>query len=163
MKILGESVKRVSRVFNMIGGVFLIAMILLTCANILCRALWVPIPGTFELLGFFGALTASLALGHTHILRGHIAVDILTRTYPSNTRRIVRVVNRLLFFLLFAIACGELWAKALTLMRTGEVTETLNVGYHPFVFGVSAGCGLLAAVFFAELIAVLIPRKEIPS
>jgi TRAP-type C4-dicarboxylate transport system permease small subunit len=160
MKLISESINTLSKAVNFLGGVFLIAMILITCANIVSRIIWVPIPGTFELLGFFGALTTAFALGYTQLMRGHIAVDILTRNYPGITKKAVRIINNILFFVVFAVAGKELWLKALTLMRSGEITETLRMSYHPFVFGVSVGCGLLALVFMADLLAALIPVKE---
>ena len=72
-----EVFERITHVLNKIliwgAGSFLGAMILLTCANIFLRLVWVPVRGAFELMGFFGAIVTSFALGYTQIKRGHIA------------------------------------------------------------------------------------------
>ncbi|RPJ16478.1 MAG: TRAP transporter small permease subunit, partial [Desulfobacteraceae bacterium] len=65
---------------NFIGGIFLVAMIILTCGNIFFRIVWVPIPGTYELMGLFGAIVTAFALGQTQSRRGHVAVDVLVNT-----------------------------------------------------------------------------------
>ena len=69
---------RISHLLNQvlisIAGIFLIAMIILTCANVFLRLVWIPVSGTFELMGYFGAVLTALALGYTQIKKGHIAI-----------------------------------------------------------------------------------------
>ncbi|MBW1713476.1 MAG: TRAP transporter small permease subunit, partial [Deltaproteobacteria bacterium] len=79
-----------NRLLVWVGGVFLVAMVVLTCANIFLRLVWLPLRGTFELMGFFGAVVAAFALGFTQIRRGHIAVDVLVDTFSTKTKRLVR-------------------------------------------------------------------------
>ena len=61
--------ERLTRLLNrllvFVGGSFLVGMILLTCANIASRTVWQPIRGTFELMGYFGAVVTALALAYT--------------------------------------------------------------------------------------------------
>ena len=83
MKRLEKFTTGLNRLLILVGGLFLVAMVILTCGNILLRIVWAPIPGTFELMGFFGALVAALALGYTQIKRGHIAVDVLIMTFSK--------------------------------------------------------------------------------
>ena len=142
-----------------VGGAFLAAMVLLTCGNILLRIVWVPIPGTFELMGFFGAVTAAFALGYTQLRRGHIAVDVLIGRFSRRTRRALDAVNSLVCMIFFAVVAWQIGLKATVLMRSGEVTETLRVAYHPFTYGVAVGCGALALVFFADLVRAIRPGE----
>ena len=142
-----------------VGGAFLAAMVLLTCGNILLRIVWVPIPGTFELMGFFGAVTAAFALGYTQLRRGHIAVDVLIGRFSRGTRRALDAVNSLVCMIFFAVVAWQIGLKATVLMRSGEVTETLRVAYHPFTYGVAVGCGALALVFFADLVRAIRPGE----
>jgi len=55
MNLLDKLTLKLNRILITIAGCFLIGMILLTCANIFLRIVWVPVRGTFELMGFFGA------------------------------------------------------------------------------------------------------------
>lgn len=136
------------------GGVFLVAMMGLTCGNILLRLVWVPIRGTFELMGFFGAVVAAFALGYTQMRRGHIAVDILVNTFSSRTRRVLAAINNTLCALFFAVVAWQLLEKGHVLRRTDEVTETLRIIYYPFTYGVAIGFAFLALVCALALLGI---------
>ncbi len=63
MEFLEKISRILNRTFMLIAGLFMAAMILITCANIFFRIVWVPIKGTFELMGFFGAVATAFVLG----------------------------------------------------------------------------------------------------
>lgn len=140
------------------GGVFLVAMILLTCGNIFLRIVWLPIRGTFELMGFFGAIVTSFALGYTQMKRGHISVDVLFRRFSRRTARVLDSLNHLLCAGFFGIVAWQLWEKARTLSQTGEVSETLRIAYHPFTYGTAVGCGFLGLILIGRLPALFLPK-----
>lgn len=149
-----------NRLLIWIGGGFLVAMILLTCTNILLRLVWVPVKGTFELMGFFGAITTAFALGYTQIKKGHISVDVLILSFSNKTRRILDVINSLICTVFFSFVAWQITKYAGILKATGEVTETLRFPYYPFTYAVAIGCGVLALVFLTEFVQSIIPRKE---
>ena len=160
MKRLEKFTERLNRLLVLIGGFFLVAMVILTCGNILLRIIWVPIPGTFELMGFFGALVAALALGFTQIKRGHIAVDVLILTFSRKKRRFLNILNSLLGAVFIGLCAWQLIGTGATISRTGEVTETLRIIYHPFVYAVALGFAVLALVFVSDLLRALQGKKE---
>ncbi|MBW1646533.1 MAG: TRAP transporter small permease [Deltaproteobacteria bacterium] len=145
------------RVMVVIAGIFLLAMCLLTCANIVLRIVWVPVPGTYELMGYFGAVVAALSLGHTQMRRGHVAVDVLINRLSSRRQRFLKGFNGLACMLFFSLAAWQLMRKALVLRASGEVTETLRIIYYPFALAVALGCVLLALVLLADLVQALRP------
>ncbi len=149
-----------NRLLVWIGGGFLVAMILLTCSNIFLRLVWVPVKGTFELMGFFGAITTAFALGYTQIKRGHIAVDVLILSFSNKTRRVLDIINSLICMVFFSFVAWQITKYAGILRATGEVTETLRFPYYPFTYAVAAGCAVLALVFLTEFLKSLIPGKE---
>ena len=148
------------RLLTLIGGIFLVAMVLLTCANIFSRNIWVPIRGTFELMGYFGALVTAFALGGTQLKRGHIAVDVLIGKFSDKTQKLLQVVNNGVCALFFGIVALQITVKATNLWNTGEVTETLRIIYYPFTYAVAFGCFVLALLMLTDLIKSLIPQKE---
>jgi TRAP-type C4-dicarboxylate transport system permease small subunit len=79
-----------------IAGLFLLAMIAITGANIVIRLFWLPVRGTFELMGYFGAVVTAFALGYTQIKRGHIAVDIVVLRFSEKVQRLLHAVNHLI-------------------------------------------------------------------
>jgi TRAP-type C4-dicarboxylate transport system permease small subunit len=149
-----------NKVLTFLGGVFLVGMVLLTCANIISRLVWVPIIGTFEMMGFFGAIVTAFALGYTQIKRGHIAVDVLVNTFSEKVKKGLMMINNIICCLFFLIAAWQIAVKANTLMETGEVTETLQVIYYPFTYAVAFGCLVLSLTLLTELIQGFIPGKR---
>lgn len=150
--------------FIIIGGVFLVAMILLTCANIVLRTVWLPVQGTVELMGFFGAIVTACALGYTQMKRGHIAVDVLINTFSRSTRSVLRAINNVFCLLFFSLVAWQLLKKSEILRQSGEVTETLRIIYYPFVYVVAVGCVALAFVLSRELSQTIFSeKKQIPG
>jgi len=153
----------INRILNkllvFLGGLFLVCMIILTCANIISRLIWVPIIGTFELMGFFGAIVTAFALGYTQVKRGHIAVDVLVNTFPNHIKKIIQMISDLICCIFFLIAAWQLAIKATTLWETGEVTETLQVIYYPFTYAVAFGCLVLSLTLFTELIKSILNHQ----
>lgn len=142
------------------GGLFLIGMIFLTCANIFIRQFYVPIRGTFELMGFAGAIVTAFALGYTQFTKGHISVDILVNTYPKPLKKIISIINHGVCCIFFLIAFWHIGQKALILKNAGELSETLRIIYYPFTFAVAFGCFILAMSIFTDLLKAILPHKE---
>ncbi len=149
-----------NKILMWVGGGILAVMIILTCANIFCRVVWLPIRGTFELMGYMGAVVTAFALGYTQTKKGHIAVDILILGFSPKVRRVLDGINNLVCFLFFSVVSWQIARYATTLWRTGEVTETLRIIYYPFTYAVALGCAALALVFLTGLLKSLLEKEE---
>lgn len=160
MEMLDRISTFLNRLLLWVGGIFLVGMIILTCSNIIFRLAWVPIKGTFELMGYCGAIVTAFALGYTQIKRGHIAVDVLVNRFSDKARNIIHAINYTVCFLFFSVAAWQIAVKATTLMNTGEITETLRIIYYPFTYGVAFGCAVLSLVLFTELVRLFSAEKE---
>ncbi|MGD8992816.1 MAG: TRAP transporter small permease [Desulfobacterales bacterium] len=148
-----------NRIMIVLAGIFLAAMILMTCLNIFSRLFWSPIKGTYELMGYFGALVTALALGYTQLKKAHIAVDVLVSQFSQRRQLILQGFNCLICMVFFSIAGWQINKLARTLWQTGEVTETLRIIYYPFTYGVGIGCCLLALVLLIEFLKLVIGCK----
>jgi len=143
---------------TLIAGLFLVGMITITCANIIFRTAWLPIRGTFELMGYAGAIVTAFSLAYTQQKKGHIAVDVLVNGYRPRLKKLVDILNRLICLVFFSIAAWRIAAKAATLMRSGEVSETLQIIYYPFTCAVALGCLVLALTLLTEFIRAFSPQ-----
>jgi len=161
--ILTKIADTLNRILTFMAGLILIVMVLLTCANIVFRLFWVPISGTYELMGFSGAMLTAFALAYTQVKKGHIAVDVLVNVFQPKARWFLAAVNNGMCFVFFILAAWQLTIKANTLRTTGEVTETLRIIYYPFTYMVALGCGVLALVLLTDFLRQLIPMKETES
>ncbi len=159
MGVLEKIYRILNLVFIWSAGLCLAAMILMTCANIFLRVVWLPLKGTYELMGYFGALVTAFALGYTQMKKAHIAVDVLVMLFNPKVQLILQGVNCLICTIFFSLAGWQLSQYATTLWKTGEVTETLLIAYYPFAYGVAGGCLLLALVMLVEFLKLLFTRQ----
>jgi TRAP-type C4-dicarboxylate transport system permease small subunit len=142
--------------FNVMAALCVVTMMLLTCADVFLRLFRLPITGTYELVGFFGALFVSFSLAHTSLMKGHIAVDFFVQRLAPGVRDILMFVNDLIGAILFALISWQFTAYARSLKAAGEVSMTLQIPIYPIAWGLGFGCGLLFIVlFFRALNAVL--------
>jgi len=161
--LLTKITEKLNRILTFLAGLILIVMVLLTCANIVFRMVWVPVSGTYELMGFSGAVLTAFALAYTQIKKGHIAVDVLVNIFQPKTRWFLAAINNAMCCVFFILAAWQLTINANTLRTTGEVTETLRIIYYPFTYMVALGCGVLALVLLTDFLKQLIPGKETES
>jgi len=160
MDLLFGFARWANKALMLVAGCFLVAMIVLACANIFLRMVWLPISGTFELMGYFGAVVTAFALGYTQMSKGHIAVDIVLKAIPQKGQRYIQITNHIICMGFFGIVSWRIAGYAGTLWTTGEVTETLGIVYYPFVYCVALGCAVLALVFLADLVRLFQPARE---
>lgn len=159
MAVLEKISRILNQIFIWIAGMCLAAMILMTCANIFLRVVWVPLKGTYELMGYFGAIVTAFALGYTQMKKAHIAVDVLVSLFNPKAQLILQAIDCLICTIFFSIAGWQISQYATTLWKTGEVTETLLIAYYPFAYGVAAGCLLLALVMLVEFLELFFKRQ----
>jgi TRAP-type C4-dicarboxylate transport system permease small subunit len=160
MRILEKISNRLNRWFIWVGGASLLTMIGIACANMVMRPLGTPLKGTYELVGFTGALTIAFALGYAQITRAHIAVDILATRYSKRTLRVMNSISSLMGTIFFILVAWQVSTFATTIWKRGETSETLRIIYHPFIYAVALCCLLLAFVLFMDLLKSLSPEKE---
>lgn len=126
---------------------------------ICCCALWGPLKGAYELVGFFGALVVALPLGYAQITRSHISVDILATRYSKRTNRMMNAISSFLCMIFFILVAWQSATYATTIWKRGETSETLRIIYHPFVYLVSICCGLLALVLLIDFLKSFATEK----
>lgn len=161
MKLL-KALERINAIFEKIlvavAGILLVAMVAITCANIVLRWFWVPLRGTFELMGLMGAVVVAFALAYTQSRKEHISVDILVSTFPPGLRRFFTVINDLACICFSMVASWQVIKIANNLLTSGEVSETLRVIFYPFTYAVALGFIALSLVFFADICKFLLAK-----
>jgi TRAP-type C4-dicarboxylate transport system permease small subunit len=159
-----ERLQRLSRFLNrilaVVGGGVLLSMVALTCANIGARLIGAPIAGTFELMGYLGAVTVAFALGYTQSFRGHIAVDVVINRFPPAIRSSLDLINHFICCTFFVLVSWQIIQKASIIRRSGEVSETLLIVYYPFTYLVALGCGVLALGFLTDMATVVLKMER---
>jgi len=151
MDRLDKFIDRINYLCVRISGGALILMMLLGFGNVASRTFWRPIKGTFELIGFSGALCTALALGFAQMRKNHVGVDIITSQYSKRWQRLTAVVSYLITAPFFVIITWRVAAWGMMVRESGEVSETLQIAYYPVIFIAAAGFGFLTLVLFFDL------------
>ena len=138
--------------FNWIAAGAIVAMMLLTSADVILRLFRHPIPGTYEIVGLLGAIAISFSLAYTSVERGHIAVEFLFQKFPKKVRLFISAINDFLCLFLFGLLTWQTILLASDLKQSGEVSMTLEMPIYPYVFGISIGCGLLSLILLNDFL-----------
>ncbi len=146
---------RAGKAFNILACAAVIAMMLLSVADVALRMFGKPIPGTYELVGFLGTIVVSFALAFTSMEKGHIAVEILVERLPQRTQFAIETVTNFVSFLVFGLIAYQAFLYALDIKRSGEVSLTLQMPVYPFLFGMAVGFSLLCFLLIADFIKSL--------
>ena len=155
MSRLEKSVSSITRKFNWIAAAAVIAMMVLTCADVILRFFRHPIPGTYEMVGLLGTIVVSFSLAHTSVVRGHISVEFVIQKLPKRVQIVIDGINSLLGAALFGLITWQSLLYAQNLMHTGEVSMTLQMPIYPFVYGIAIGSGMLCLVLLIEFLQSL--------
>lgn len=146
-----KTVLSAADVFNWVAAGALVSMMVLTCCDVILRFFRHPIPGTYEIVGLLGTMVISFSLAYTTAQKGHIAVEFVVQRFTRKTQNIIDSTNDLLSLILFAIITWQSTLYGFDLKQSGEVSLTVQFPIHPFVFGISLGCGMVCLVLAMDL------------
>ncbi|WP_167527701.1 TRAP transporter small permease [Desulfosarcina alkanivorans] len=131
------------------GAVCLVAMTIMTCADVVGRYLGHPILGSVEIAGFMATMAAALALPYTHRMRGHIGVEVVVRLLSQRTQAAIGLCTNTLAFLMFAVISWRMANYAETMRRSGEVSISLEFPEHTIIY-ITAFCFLILTLNLLE-------------
>jgi TRAP-type C4-dicarboxylate transport system permease small subunit len=127
------------------------AILLLSIANIVSAAVWAPIFGTYELVGFLTVVTLSCALAYCTISGGHVAVDILVNRFSPRTQAIFDIITAILSLGVFITLGWQTAVYATNMWQKGELSGTLMWPFYPLVYCISFGCFVTCLVLLVNL------------
>ena len=141
-----------------VSCVGLIAMMLVTCADVVLRACGRPLKGTYDVVRICGALTIACALPMTTAMKGHVAIEYFFQKLNRAGRVAVDSLMRLLMIAVFLWTAFECVRYGLRFLRSGEVTSTIELPVFWVPWVMAAACGVTALVVVFHL---LHPGKEL--
>ncbi len=144
----------VSRFLYVIAGISLTFLMLLTIADVILRFFKTPIPGTYELVGFSGAIAIGFALPITSWMRGQVFVDFFIIKFSKPVQSIFNIGTRILVMILFYLMAWNLFKYAADLHRSGEVSPTLRFPFYPFAYGVGICCFVQCLIMVTDIIKI---------
>ncbi len=143
-----------SRVMEVIAGVFLVFMLLLTTCDVILRIFSRPIIGTYEMVALSGGIVVGFSVPITSWVRGQIFVDFFYQKFPKNVQDIFNYVTRLMSMLLFLFTAWNLIKMATDMYRSGEVSLTLQLPFYPVAYGIGFA-------FFVQIFVLIVDMMKI--
>jgi TRAP-type C4-dicarboxylate transport system permease small subunit len=144
-----------SRVAAIIAAIVLAVMMLLTVADVCGRYFFnSPVKGTWEVVGLLLVCAGTWGLGYCQAQKSHISVTVLIERFSLRVQTIIRSVAYLVGLAGFSLICWRMFvmAKKYFFLPRGNVTDTLEIPYFPFMLALSIGAGIMALILIVDLV-----------
>ena len=131
MDALDLLLKRITKFGLFVGGIFLIAGMLLLISNIFGRFVHFVIPGSYEMFELIMAIPVAFALVHAALQKTHVVVHLIVSRFPPRLGAATEIMTSLLSFAIWALIA---WGGASLAYENGlkEMTDILEVPVLPF-------------------------------
>ena len=154
MEVFLKTINGISRFLNIIAGISLTFLMLLTITDVILRGFKSPVPGTFEMVAFAGAVVIGFSVPLTSWLRGHIFVDFFILKFSQKGRDIFNIATRCVVIMLFFLIGWNLIKFGIDLQKSGEVSLTLQMPFYPVAYGVGVCCFVQCLVLVCDIVKI---------
>ncbi len=154
MKGFSSKIWGLSRFLNIIAGISLTFLMLLTVMDVILRIFKSPIVGTYELVAFSGAVVIGFSVPLTSWVRGHIFVDFFIQGLSQKVKNIFNLTTRCLVVVLFFLIGWNLIKYGMDLQKSGEVSLTLQMPFYPVAYGVAVSCFVQCLVMICDILKI---------
>ena len=155
MEGLLKTTNRISRFLNVIAGVSLTFLMLLTITDVILRGFKRPVVGTYELVAFSGAVVIAFSLPFTSWVKGHVYVDFLIVKLSQKARNIFNIITRCLGIGIFLIITWNIMDLGMELRKAGEVSPTLHVPFYIVVYGIGICSFVQCLVLLSDIFKII--------
>lgn len=143
-----------NKILMVLGSVAVLLLMAIATTNAflripLIKSTW---RGAYETVGFLGAIVIAFALGYTQKRKDHIVVDILTEKFPKRINRVLDGINYFITTIFFAIVSWQVFVWGMKISKSGEVSETLKIVFHPFIYSVAFGFAVFSLTLIIDFL-----------
>ena len=150
-----------NKILMFVGSVAVLFLMSLATVNVCLRFfLNAPYRGAYELVGFSGAIVIAFALGYTQKRKDHIVVDILTEKFSKPVVKFLDIISYFIMMIFFAMVAWQVLVWGMKIMKSGEVSETLKIIFHPVIFGVSIGFAVFSLTLLIDFLKTIWGKEE---
>lgn len=156
LDIFERFIRTLSRWTAQIAQLALVAAMMIIVANIILRGLGRPLGGTFELVEMTGAVLLALSVGHTALVRGHIAVGVLVERFSPRLQAVVDIIVSTTALYFVSLLTKEMFVYAGKSAARNWSTGHLMIPLAPSIYVVAFGFAVLALVLLLDLLKAVI-------
>ena len=149
-----KTLRFVSKLLNIIAGIAVTVMMLLTVADVLLRAGGHPIIGTYEIVSLLLALVIGFGIPQVSLDRGNVYMDLLLEKLSKRGRKVMNTSTRVLCLILFVPLGYNLFNVGARFHASGEVSATIKIPFYPIAYGVAVCCLLECCVLIFDIVRV---------
>jgi TRAP-type C4-dicarboxylate transport system permease small subunit len=153
---------QISRYSGFGGAIFLVAMMMVTVADVILRALFnLPITGAYDLVQLFLVGTVFLSIPEVFLNDENIVIDFIDHIFGPTAVGLLKIIANLASLVFLAVLSWRMIQPALDSMQFGEVSPDLSI---PIVvhWGLMIG-GIVLALPAAAWMLIESVRQLLPS
>jgi TRAP-type C4-dicarboxylate transport system permease small subunit len=155
-RVFENIANQLSRVLGGMAIFFVMAMMVLTVADVLMRAIFNnPIPGTIELCQYFIVVGGFLGLAWCAVKGAHVKVDMLVNRLRPRAQLWFEIGNYVLALTVAPLVTWRLFAQGIFALDEGVSSPTLEVPAYPFYIIASIGFGLFSTIVIISLVKAI--------
>ncbi len=143
---------RLSNWMEIIAGIALVGIMLLSGWDIVGRTFGYPILGAYEIISFAGGLVIGLAVPVTTKVKGHVCVDLLLERLSKKTRLFLAVMTRSIGIVTFLLMGYGTIMMGIRLRAAGEVTAALGLPFYHVAYALGGAFFVEALLLLSEII-----------
>lgn len=135
---------------KMLAAISIMAMAVITCSDIVMRALLnTPIFGSEELVSICAILTIAFSLPYSHKKDVHIGVEIFVRRFSKKSQSTIKLVTDTLTVTLMSIISWRMFLFAGSMAKSGERSMNLQLPMYYFTY-ILGGCFVIFSIFILK-------------
>jgi TRAP-type C4-dicarboxylate transport system permease small subunit len=146
-----NAINSASRVVNFLGLAALVAMMLLTVADVFLRYVFkLPISDSVAFTEYLMVCVGFLTLAWCAVRGGHVTVDIVVPRFSPRTQAIFDSVTYAFGISVSVVIVWRSFVEALSARALDKASVLLSVPVYPFYLVLSFGSAMLALVMLSQ-------------
>ena len=154
MKAFLHTIFKITVYMNLVAGIALTFIILLTVCDVLLRALGKPILGAYEIVAMAGGIVIGFVTPFTSWVWGHIFMDFVIERLSPRAKSAFEIATRCVGVALFLMISWNVFKIGKNLYSVDEVTPTLELPLYPIAYGVGFCFFVLSVVLFCDILKI---------
>jgi len=138
--------------WNVVAGLSIVVMMVLTTADVVFRIFGKPIFGIYDLVGILGAIAYAAALPDTTAQKRHVAVQLFIQRLPSKPRIVVNTITTCFSIALFGLIAWYSRLAGIDLREAGRVTPDLELPYQHILYLIALASFFVCLTLVRELL-----------
>ncbi|MBI5605603.1 MAG: TRAP transporter small permease [Deltaproteobacteria bacterium] len=149
----------IGKICQVIAGMALILLFMLTLSEVLGRGLWRAVPGAWEMISFLGGIVIGFTVPYTGQSGGHVNVDFLVKKIQGAPQKIINATTRAMVMIFSALIGWSLISMGSNFRAAHEVSQTMKIPFYPVAWCLG-GMFMIQSFHLLLLIIVIIGGKQ---